>query len=93
MEVFQELLHRYSAIRRTGAVGPAFETLKSIVDEIFPVEMRDVEQARGILAGYPGLSARDSLHVSVMQRYEIRTVLSFGRGFDRAPGLASLPSD
>lgn len=45
-EVFQEILHRYVAINRREAIQPAFNALRSVVDEIFPVDVEAVDQAR-----------------------------------------------
>lgn len=39
-----------------------------------------------ILGGY-GLSARDALHLSVMESADIERVMSFDQGFDRYPGV------
>jgi predicted nucleic acid-binding protein len=89
-EVLQEILHRYGAIGRTEAIQPAFEALLGVVDQVFSVERRDVEKARDILLGTTGLSARDALHLSVMERYNIHEILSFDAGFDRYPGIQRL---
>jgi predicted nucleic acid-binding protein len=32
-EVFQEIVHRYSAIGKREAIGPAFQSLLDVVDE------------------------------------------------------------
>jgi len=87
VEVLQEILHRYSAIRRIDAVDPAFEALLGVVDEVFPVQEADVISAKRILLGTPPLSARDALHVAIMERHEVEAVLSFDRGFDAVPSL------
>jgi predicted nucleic acid-binding protein len=78
-EVFQEILHRYSAIRRLDAVSPAFEALLKVVDEVFAVTLEDAQRAREILlAGATRVSARDALHIAIMERearnrdYDIR---------------------
>jgi predicted nucleic acid-binding protein len=89
-EVLQEILHRYGAIGRAEAVQPAFEALLGVVDQVFSVERRDVEKARDILLGAAGLSARDALHLAVMERYDIHEILSFNAGFDRYPGIRRL---
>ena len=86
-EVLQEILHRYVAIQRRDAIQPAFDALLGVVDEVFPVERDDVEGAKGVLDGLKGSSARDALHVAVMQRHEVTRVLSFDRSFDRVPGI------
>ena len=87
VEVFQEILHRYVAIRRREAIAPAFDALRGVVDEIIAVEMDDVEAARASLQAHPHLSARDALHVSIMRRHGIGRVMSFDSGFDGLEGV------
>ena len=89
-EVLQEILHRYAAIKRADAIQPAFEALLGAVDQVFPIERQDVEKARDILLGASGLSARDAVHLAIMQRYDIREILSFDTGFDGYPGIRRL---
>lgn len=85
-EVVQEILHRYLAIRRRDAIGPCIEALLGVVDEVFPVELEDVLRARDLL-DTSGRSARDALHLSVMERYGVRRIVSFDGGFDTADGV------
>jgi predicted nucleic acid-binding protein len=82
-EVLQEILHRYHAIRRPDAVQPAFDALLGVVDEVYPIERDDVEQARTLLLGADGLSARDAVHLALMRRHGASRVMSFDAGFDR----------
>ena len=89
-EAYQEILHRFAAIDRRDAIGPAFEVLSSIVDEVLPVTENDVLRARDVLLAAPGLSARDALHIAVMEHGGIDTILSFDRGFDQVPGIRRL---
>lgn len=86
-EVLQEILHRYSAVGRHDDIDPAFDLLTSFVDVIYPIEYDDVERARRIVLGVPRLSARDAIHVAVMQGRDIGRVMSFDRGFDVVPGI------
>lgn len=89
-EVLQEILHRYAAIERVDAVQPAFDLVLGVVDDVFPVERADVEQAKDVLLGGLGLSARDCLHLAVMRRHGVTRVMSFDADFDRYPGVARL---
>jgi uncharacterized protein len=86
-EVLQEILHRYVSIDRRDAIQPAFDALLGIVDEVFPVDLRGVERAKTIVSGHRELSARDALHLAVMQREGVERVLSFDQGFDGFPGI------
>ncbi len=81
-EVLQEILHRYARIERLDAIQAALDVLLGLADEVFPVEADDVHRAHAVLRGHRGLSARDALHVAVMQRREVPRILSFDRGFD-----------
>ncbi len=86
-EVLQEILHRYSAIEKPSAIQPAFAVLLGVVDEVFPVDLADVQRAKEILLGVKGLSARDSVHVATMERHGVGVVMSFDRGFDAYPAV------
>lgn len=86
-EVPQEILHRYAAIGRRDAIQPAFEALLGVIDEVFPIELTDVQRAKEVLLASPGLSARDAIHVAVMERRGVEEILSFDTGFDHRPGI------
>jgi predicted nucleic acid-binding protein len=89
-EVLQEILHRYAAIGRKDAISPAFQAILGIVDEVFAVELRDAERARDILLATQRLSARDAVHLAIMERNSVKTILSFDSGFDNYPGVTRL---
>jgi predicted nucleic acid-binding protein len=86
-EVLQEILHRYVAIDRRDAIQPAFDALLGVVDEVLHIERSDVLKARDVVLGFPWLSARDAIHIAVMERHGIERVLSFDKGFDAYPGV------
>ncbi|MEO8050923.1 MAG: type II toxin-antitoxin system VapC family toxin [Acidobacteriota bacterium] len=86
-EVLQEILHRYSAINRRDAIAPTIQVMLSVVDEVFPIEKEDVLRASEIAQSRPSLSARDALHIAIMERQKIRAILSFDADFDSWPGL------
>jgi predicted nucleic acid-binding protein len=86
-EVLQEILHRYAAIDRRDAIQPAFDAITGIVDEIYAIEAADVDRAKIVLAGSRTLSARDALHVAIMERHGVDRILSFDAGFDSRPGI------
>jgi len=89
-EVLQEILHRYAAINRRAAIQPAFDALLGVVDEVLTIDASIVERAKAIVLAREHLSARDALHVAVMERHGIATILSFDDGFDRLPGIERL---
>ena len=89
-EVLEEILHRYSAIRRPQDIDPAFDALLALVDVVYPIERADVDRARRILHTTLTLSARDAIHLAVMQGRDIGRILSFDAGFDGIPGIVRL---
>jgi uncharacterized protein len=86
-EVLQEILHRYAAIGKREAIGPAFQLLLEVVDDVLAIEKADVLRAGEIVQNRALLSARDSVHIAVMERHGIRSILSFDADFDRWHGL------
>ena len=89
-EVLQEILHRYVAIDRRDAIQPAFDALLGIVDQVLDVTGVDAERAKEIVLGHRRLSARDAVHLAVMEQHGINRILSFDSGFDGFPGIARL---
>ena len=89
-EVLQEILHRYSAIDRRDAIQPAFDAIMRVVDEVFAVDQTVVERAKQIVLGYMQLSARDAVHLAVMEKNGIERILSFDAGLDIFPKITRL---
>lgn len=89
-EVLQEILHRYVAIDRRDAIQPAFDALLGIVDQVLAVDGTAAERAKEIVLGHRQLSARDAVHLAVMEQHGIEQILSFDSGFDGFPGITRL---
>jgi predicted nucleic acid-binding protein len=89
-EVFQELLHRYTAIGRRDAIGPAWDAIAGVVDIVHPVELEDVARARRLTETSGRLSARDAIHLAVMQRRGITRILTFDTAFDGIVGVVRI---
>ena len=89
-EVLQEILHRYVAIKRLDAIQPAFDAILRIVDEVIAIDLAAVEKAKQIVLAYRQLSARDAVHLAVMQQRGISRIFSFDSGFDTVPGVTRI---
>jgi uncharacterized protein len=89
-EVLQEILHRYRAIRRPAAIQSAFDVLLAVVDDVLPIELGTVQRAKEIMTTEAALSARDAVHLAVMEAHGIDQIMSFDAGFDRRPGVQRL---
>ena len=89
-EVLQEILHRYVAIDCRDAIQPAFDALLGIVDQVLAVDRAIAELAKQIVLGYRQLSARDAVHLAVMQHHGVEQIMTFDSGFDGFPGIRRL---
>jgi len=89
-EALQEILHRYVAIRRPDFIQPAFDALLGIIDQIFAIDRAATERAKEIVLGHSRLSARDALHLAIMEQHKVEHILSFDSGFDGYPGITRL---
>jgi predicted nucleic acid-binding protein len=89
-EVLQEILHRYVAIDRRDAIQPAFDAILEVVDEVFAVDRGAAQRAKEIVLGHKRLSARDALHIAIMERNGVERIMSFDSGFDGFPGISRI---
>jgi len=89
-EVLQEILHRYAAIDRRDAIQPAFDAILHVVDQVFSINQQVVERAKQIVLSYRSLSARNAVHLAVMEQNGIEEVLSFDSGLDAFPRIKRL---
>jgi predicted nucleic acid-binding protein len=89
-EVLQEILHRYSSINRRHDIQLAFDAILGVVDDVFPVDRAATERAKQIILSYRRLSARDAVHLAIMEQHGIERILTFDSGFDGFPGITRL---
>jgi predicted nucleic acid-binding protein len=67
-------------------------TLYSVfVDQVLAVDPAITERAKRIVLGHRRLSARDAVHIAVMEQHGIEQILSFDSGFDGFPGVTRVP--
>ena len=89
-EVLQEILRRYVAINRRDAIQPAFDALLGVADQVLLVDRSVAERAKGIVLGRRHMSARDAVHLAIMEQHGIEQILTFDSGFDGFPGITRL---
>ena len=90
-EVYQEIVHRYVAIDRREAIDDAFRLLDETVAAVFPITRDDVVMARTIAHEQHALSARDCLHLAVMERRGLTVALTCDASFALRPGIECVP--
>jgi uncharacterized protein len=86
-EVLQEILYRYSALRRLDLVQRVYDLFVQICPVVFDVTLSDTDRARHLLVESKGISARDAVHVAVMLNHGVEWIASFDGGFDRVQGV------
>jgi uncharacterized protein len=93
-EVLQEI-HRYTAIGRWAEVQRQFESFASLFSgHVEPMHASDVEQAASFAATYQRLSARDLVHLAVMQRVGSQHIVTADGDFDGIEHIQRLdPAD
>lgn len=83
-EVLQEILHRYLRQGRLRVAGAAFELVQATVSDVWPVERADIERAHSLAHRYPGLEARDLVHLACCIRRKPSDLVTFDRGLAAA---------
>jgi len=78
-EVLQELLHVYLPVGRRETLDAALQLATKGVDYVIPITTEEVLFARHLADRYPGLSARDLLHLSVCRIHKVRGLRTFDR--------------
>jgi len=78
-EVLQELLHVYLPVERIKTLDAALELATQGVDQVISVDSAAVLHARNLVDNFPGLTARDLLHLSVCQLHKIKELKTFDR--------------
>ena len=90
-EDYQEIIHRYISIESRDANVDAFRLLDDLVVSEFPITRDDVDTTQRISAEQHALSARDWLHLAVMERRGVDVTLSYDREFALRPGIDWIP--
>jgi uncharacterized protein len=91
-EVLQEVLYRYSALKRFDLAKDVYDLFTQICVEILPVTLADTDRAKSMVcAKNAGLGVRDAIHAAVMLNNNVAQIATFDQGFDRIKGIKRLP--
>ncbi len=82
VEVLQEILYRYGAIRKPKLGYEVFDQIILTFRLIWPIETEDLIMARKLQEKHD-LKTRDALHIATMVRYHVKTLYSYDKDFDR----------
>lgn len=86
-EVLQEILYRYSALKRLDLARQVYDLFVQICPLVFPVSLADTDRARDLLIEHPAAGARDAVHAAVMLNNQVDRIATFDQGFDAFEGI------
>ncbi len=89
-EVVQEIAHRFMSIARRDIAEQLTASTLDLFAPVIPISHAVVRRLPDLIARYPGLSARDLIHVATCQQEGIADIVSPDRGFDLVAGLRRL---
>ena len=87
VEVIQEVLHRYVALRRHSDAVTVANSILTLVPTIYSLEVDDMRRTIQLCASYPKLTARDAIHASTMLNHGITIIISADAHFEGLPGI------
>ena len=92
-EVLQEILYRYSALKRLDLARQVYDLFVQICPMVLPVTLADTDRARDLLVARPESGARDALHAAVMLNNDVTRIATFDEGFDGIDGITRIALD
>ena len=93
VEVHQEILHRYLALKMPEQARQVSFYFQEIVPAVLPITLVDLERARELSADYPTLEARDLIHIAVMLNNGLSRILSADAHFDLVGEIERVPPE
>jgi predicted nucleic acid-binding protein len=90
-EVLQEILYRYSSLKRLDLARDVYDLFVDICPRVLPVTLADTDRARDIVVGIKGMTVRDAIHAAVLLNNDLTHIASFDKGFDKVPGIVRMP--
>jgi predicted nucleic acid-binding protein len=85
-EVLQEIIHRYSALRRWPEGRDLYDFARGLFARILPITAAVADRAKHLVDADNRISARDAVHAAVVSEYKLEGICTFDRDFDRIRG-------
>ena len=86
-EVLQEILYRYTALKRRDLASAVYDLFVQLCPTVFPVTLADTDRAKALVSEVAGVSVRDAMHAAVMLNHDVREIATFDEAFDRLEGI------
>lgn len=91
-EVLQEILYRYTGLRRPDLAAQVYDLFVQLCPVIFPVTLADTDLAKSLLTA-AGIGVRDAIHTAVMRNNDVKAIATFDLAFERVPGVSRVRLD
>lgn len=83
VEVFQEILYRYSSIGRLKEGLQIFDNFYTLMQgHIYEVTPKTIQRMRHLFEKYPQARARDLVHLAVMIEHQVPKIYTVDQHFD-----------
>ncbi len=86
-EVLQEILYRYSALKRRDLAATVYDLFVQLCPVVFPVTLADTDRVKTVLMKTHAVSVRDAVHAAVMLNNSVSQIATFDEGFDAIDGI------
>lgn len=94
VEVVQEILHRYLSLRRPDLAKIVAKDAQDMFAPVVPITHAMMRRIPELADRYPGLQARDLVHVATCIHEGVTEIVSPDKGFDQVSELRRIdPSD
>jgi len=90
VEVIQEILHRFTALRRADVGAAMARDALDLFAPVLPVTHAVMRRMPDLTERYPTLAARDLVHAATCMEEGIDEIVSPDRGFDLIAGIRRL---
>lgn len=91
--VIQEILHRFTALRRPEVGAAMARDALDLFAPVLPITDAVMRRMPDLVQRYPGLAARDLVHVATCLEEGIGEILSPDRGFDTVTEIRRIAPD
>lgn len=94
VEVVQEIVHRFTALRRPELGAAIARDTLDLFAPVLPITHAVMRRVPDLVEAHPTLAARDLVHVATCLEEGIGEIISPDRGFDTVAGIRRLdPAD
>ena len=81
-EVLQEILYRYSALKRRDLAASVYDLFVQLCPVVFAVTLADTDRAKSLVIASDRVTVRDAIHAAVMINNAVDEIATFVEGFD-----------